>query len=262
MSSDNTYYYKSSFEGEFVRYYEKYFYHGKEQLVRETVDYIESYVDKLAVGHEMLVDVGCGTGIYAPIFAERYKHVLAIDISPDMVDYARSNHPCENIEYRVNSISEESPASGADVVVALSHVIGYMTDDPSLHSFFTNISASLATGGIVLFNFYYADAILNMQLAPRTTRVADGPLSIERQSNAVVDRTESVLNESYHYTISDDTQHTEIDIKEKMRFFSVGLIEKCLVDNGLEIVDICEFLTGDSLTDHTWNGFVVARKVD
>jgi SAM-dependent methyltransferase len=51
--------------------------------------------------HEVL-EVGCGTGTFARALAERSEQVLAVDLSPRMVEVARARskrHP--NIEYEV-----------------------------------------------------------------------------------------------------------------------------------------------------------------
>ncbi len=38
-----------------------------------------------------VMDIGCGTGTYTIPLSERVKEVIAIDISPEMLDYARAN---------------------------------------------------------------------------------------------------------------------------------------------------------------------------
>ena len=51
--------------------------------------------------HETL-EVGCGTGAFARTLAERSERVLAIDLSPRMVEVAREcSKGCPNVEYAV-----------------------------------------------------------------------------------------------------------------------------------------------------------------
>lgn len=48
------------------------------------------------------LDIGCGTGAFARALAERADHVLAIDLSPRMIERARARSAAHsNIEYRV-----------------------------------------------------------------------------------------------------------------------------------------------------------------
>lgn len=42
---------------------------------------------------KMVLDVGCGTGAYTRLIAESTDHVLGLDISRVMLNYAKSKHP-------------------------------------------------------------------------------------------------------------------------------------------------------------------------
>ena len=46
------------------------------------------------------VDLACGAGRHTTVIAERYEHVLAVDLSANMIDLARRRRPGANIEYR------------------------------------------------------------------------------------------------------------------------------------------------------------------
>lgn len=46
------------------------------------------------------LEIGCGTGVFARLLAERAAAVLALDLSPHMIRLARERStPCPNIEY-------------------------------------------------------------------------------------------------------------------------------------------------------------------
>jgi ubiquinone/menaquinone biosynthesis C-methylase UbiE len=66
------------------------------------------------------LEIGCGTGAFARSLAERSERVLAVDLSPRMVDVARSRskrHP--NVEYLpVDADSWEFPAERFDCVAS------------------------------------------------------------------------------------------------------------------------------------------------
>jgi 2-polyprenyl-3-methyl-5-hydroxy-6-metoxy-1,4-benzoquinol methylase len=67
------------------------------------------------------LDIGCGTGAFARQLAERADHVLAIDLSPRMIEIARersANHP--NIAYQVADILEwELPRQHFDCIASI-----------------------------------------------------------------------------------------------------------------------------------------------
>jgi SAM-dependent methyltransferase len=73
------------------------------------------------------VEVGCGSGRMTAALAERFDRVIAVDVSPAMVERARAATPNENVEFRVVPGDRlEGVADGsADVLVCylvLQHV--------------------------------------------------------------------------------------------------------------------------------------------
>lgn len=106
-----------------------------------------------------ILDAGCGTGALAVEAARRGAEVVAIDLSPTLVNLARERLPSE-LANRIDFQSGDmlSPALGAfDHVVAMDSIIHYQTDDA------VNALAALAerTASSILFTF-----------APRTPMLA------------------------------------------------------------------------------------------
>ena len=73
------------------------------------------------------LEVGCGTGAFARLLAERCGSVVAIDFSPRMVEVARARswgHP--NVEYVVaDAASWEFPQERFDCVVSITTLHHY-----------------------------------------------------------------------------------------------------------------------------------------
>lgn len=79
-----------------------------------------------------LLDAGCGTGALAVAAAERGADVLAIDLSPTLVELARERLPRQvgagRVEFRVGDLSD--PTLGDfDFVVAMDSLIHYRCAD-------------------------------------------------------------------------------------------------------------------------------------
>jgi magnesium-protoporphyrin O-methyltransferase len=78
-----------------------------------------------------ILDAGCGTGAFAIEAARRGAHVVAIDLSPTLVNLARERLPAE-LGNTIELISGDmvDPALGTfDHVVAMDSVIHYGTED-------------------------------------------------------------------------------------------------------------------------------------
>ena len=98
-----------------------------------------------------ILDAGCGTGALAVEAARRGAQVVAIDLSPTLVDLARTRIP-PDIAHLVEFHSGDmlDPALGRfDHVVAMDSIIHYQTDDA------VNALAQLAdrTAGSIVFTF-------------------------------------------------------------------------------------------------------------
>ncbi|MEM9624935.1 MAG: magnesium protoporphyrin IX methyltransferase [Pseudomonadota bacterium] len=78
-----------------------------------------------------LLDAGCGTGALTMEVAKRGGDVLAIDLSPTMVDLARQRTPEElngRVEFRAGDMLD--PSTGQfDYVVSMDSLIHYVAED-------------------------------------------------------------------------------------------------------------------------------------
>ena len=258
---------QSSFEGELVKYYEKFFYHGKEDLVRQTNEYIKErlvkYVNTDNKGDSngmRILDIGCGTGLYEEGLADMFGSILALDISDDMVDYAKTNHNRENCQYEVFDICEKQVASKEfDAAISLSHVIGYQLSNQKLSEYFENIAAALKSGGVFAFNFYHEPGILCGHLEPKVAECNADGVKIVRHSDVSKLLMENALQLEYDYDITDE-ENLRIRIKERMRYFSFLEIKEYLNRNGMDVLEAVEFLKDKPLDGSEWNAFIVAGK--
>ena len=102
----------------------------------------------------LVVDLGCGSGLWAQELGRVGYHVLGIDISEHMIAIARKRVP--EAEFRVGSLF------GADIpschaVTAVGEVLNYLLD-PKGHSgeellaLFHRVYAALVPGGVFIFD--------------------------------------------------------------------------------------------------------------
>ena len=93
------------------------------------------------------LDVGCGDGVIARALARRGLAVLALDISPRMIDLARARtDPALRVEYQLGDImTTDLPADGFDLVISVN-----MVHHLPLRAVVLRLATLVAPGGYLL----------------------------------------------------------------------------------------------------------------
>ncbi|EEO25464.1 class I SAM-dependent methyltransferase [Helicobacter winghamensis] len=259
-----------TFSGKFVKYYEIFF---SDKCFSRIGDYLLRLFKECVIGDRIL-DFGCGTGIFCEYFAKNGYKVVGVDVSFDMIEYAKKNHNLHSargggqIEYYCDDIrsfprENRKKFENFNIVCALSHVICYQVSNESLLKVFSNAYSNLEYNGIFVFDFYHQAGIFTHNLNARIKKVADGEIKIVRFSEAEFDLMENSINVSYAYLICDGSQKPLfLESNDTMRFFSTKELEFYLKNVGfrsIEFFDLDDFCKVQ-LTSQRQNGYCVARK--
>jgi predicted TPR repeat methyltransferase len=110
---------------------------------------------KLGVAHglhgDTALDVGCGTGKSFMPLVERGWKVTACDISPAMVDLARSK-ASDEVRIEVADMRALPLYGNFDLVCALDDVVNYLLTAVELEQALMGMAANLAPDGILIFD--------------------------------------------------------------------------------------------------------------
>jgi SAM-dependent methyltransferase len=92
------------------------------------------------------LDIGCGTGTFARLLARRSGHVLALDLSPQMIRLAQErSRAYANIDYRVADATQWAlPAQHFDCIVSIA-TLHHMPLEDTLGK----LKNALAPGGVL-----------------------------------------------------------------------------------------------------------------
>jgi SAM-dependent methyltransferase len=74
------------------------------------------------------VDLGCGSGRFTGLLAERCEEVLAVDISAREVDIARAKRAYPNVDYRVASLLDVPADPPFDLVLSVNTLFHLFAD--------------------------------------------------------------------------------------------------------------------------------------
>ncbi len=251
----------SSFEGDLVKYYDLFFLQGR---VSEEVQYIQGLLDTYGKNnaHDAFIDIGGGVGAHAVEFSKYYKHVMLLDISNDMVEYAKNYYYRDNISYLCCDVCSFRQDKKYNIATALSHVIGYQLNNLSVEKMLININHLLEKDGLFFFNFYNEPALFDGKLKSRVQKVTSNNVEITRFSNAAIAADTNCLDLDYYYIIEQfGSEPLSIEIHEKMRYFTKLELEYYLNKNGFETIRFVNYLTDNPLTSDTWNAGVLVKKV-
>jgi len=91
------------------------------------------------------LDAGCGEGHLTRILANRGAKVTAIDISPRLIEIARSKDPDGSIDYRVGDLSEPHPEYEDTFDVVGSDLV--LNDVPDYRGFAATLGSATKTEG-------------------------------------------------------------------------------------------------------------------
>ena len=92
---------------------------------------------------ELVVDIGCGTGLSTRIWSERANQVIGVDPSTDMLDHAREVPTPENVSYRKGLSNQTGLPDGCADIVTCSQSLHWMEPDTT----FAEAHRLLRTGG-------------------------------------------------------------------------------------------------------------------
>jgi|SRR5436190_13382612 len=111
---------------------------------------LESVFSRLGADphHGVCVEVGCGFGRMTGVLAERFDRVIAVDVSPKMLELAAGNVRAGNVEFALVSGSWlESLDDGVADVVVCYLVLQHLPHRTVVASYLAEFARVLAPGG-------------------------------------------------------------------------------------------------------------------
>ena len=108
----------------------------------------------------LVVDLGCGTGLSAAVWAARAERVVGVEPAPGMLAVARRRLAAPNLEVRQGpGHATGLPAGGADVVTAV-QAFHYMDPEATL----AEVARVLRPGGVFAAADYYGPVTSDWEL--------------------------------------------------------------------------------------------------
>ncbi|KRQ10139.1 class I SAM-dependent DNA methyltransferase [Bradyrhizobium manausense] len=193
-----------------------------------------------------MLDLGCGTGRHAVIFAGNGLEVTGIDQSEAMVARARDRAAqmklAANPKFLSGDIRKFSATSPFDVAAMNFNVIGYMTSNDDALGALGAARKNLRQNGLLIADFWYGPAVVTDPPGENTREFDSGDVRIVRSSSGVHLPDQQCCEITVKVTrlqgdrVPDETQETH-----RVRYFFPLELELMLRVSGFQLMALTGF---------------------
>lgn len=209
-----------------------------------------------------LLEIGCGSGRHSYHFAEMGFEVMGVDQSQAMLEKAPQNAP--NVrEFLCTSAQKLALGRTFDVVAAPFHVFSYQNTASDISLFLKSLRTHTQPQAVLYLDFWLADAVLSQKPEKRSLVAENNQLKVVRLATPKHLPLKNIVEVHYNFEIWDKVNQNSFSFSElhSMRYFSLAEVEFMLNTYGFVVRHCGEFLSNMSVSEHTWNVFVVAQRV-
>ena len=175
----------------------------KSSTIESTAKWVLSKVPKQKIA---ILDLGCGPGLYAEIFAKSGHTVTGVDFSENSIEYAKrvAQKKNLNINYDVQNYLELNvPENHYDLVTLIYTDLGVLNPEQR-KLLITNVERVLKPGGTFIFDLLN-DSNLEQKVSPKSWEMVDSGFW---RSTPYLSLSESLLYKKNKVVLS---QHTVIE---------------------------------------------------
>jgi SAM-dependent methyltransferase len=232
-------------------------------------DAIETLFQRYATGRtHALLDLGCGTGTHALMFAQRGYAVTGVDRSPAMLGLARKKTaagdtrliatPPAFVEGDVRTVQL---GRKFDAALMLFAVLGYQTTDADVAATMRTVAAHLRPGGVFICDLWFGPAVLAIGTSDRLKIIDVAEGQLHRTSSGQIDSVHRTCRVDFKtWRVVRDQIVDESTESHTMRYFFEPELAKFFDAAGL---DLCAMNSFDDLNarpgDASWNSWVCGR---
>ena len=234
------------------------------------------YADEAAFVHECIrefsstpvrdvLELACGTGRHALELEKFGYNITATDRSSDMLQVARQRAAKRNskIQFIAADMQQlQLEKKDWDAAVCLFDSIGYLKTNEAITAALTAIRDHLRAGGLFIFEFWHAPAMLSEYSPQRIRKWRTDQGEVVRISETKLDRDNRWATVDYTVNESaDDGTSKTFHESHTNRFFSIDEIQELLSSSKFESLKFfAGFSKTEPINDQTWHIVAVAQK--
>lgn len=212
-----------------------------------------------------LLELACGTGSHAFALEKLGYQIVATDYSPDILAAARrkAERLSSSVDFRHQDMTKLDVAGRPfDAVVCLFDSIGYVATNEALLKVLRGVYEHLRPGGLFIFEFWHAAAMLRNYdpLRIRRWTIPEGELL--RISETGLDYARQLSSVTYTiYEHRHDGTYQSLKETQVNRYFLVQEMDGWLSAAGFTPQKwFAGFTEDENITEETWHVVAVARR--
>ncbi len=225
---------------------------------------IKKIIKKYHKKPKNLLEFGCGTGNHSNLLSKLNLDVLGIDKSPFMLNIAKKKYGKNTkLKFLKSDINKLKIKKRFDIVSALFHILSYQIQEEKIEKFFINSHRHLKKNGILIFDFWYKPAVLNLRPAIKVKFATDKKYEIYRITHPKWNKSQDIINIGYELLIFNKKNKKAKTIKEihRMKYFDLEKIKKYLITYKFKLLEGLEIISNKKISPNTWGALVVAKKI-
>lgn len=212
-----------------------------------------------------VLELACGTGTHSLLLEEYGYQLIATDYSKDMLARAtaKAQSAKSSVEFRRQDMRTlDIPERPFDAVICLFDSIGYVATNDNIFQVLSGVYDHLAVGGLFIFEFWHAGAMLRGYEPLRIRRWKYPEGEILRISETSIDYARQLCSVSYSiYELGNDSRYHYMQETQLNRFFMIQEMDAFLREAGLISRKwFSGFQEDTNIDDQTWHVVAVAEK--
>jgi SAM-dependent methyltransferase len=253
---------KSSYIGRHAELYDIFY---ADKPYAEEAAFVHGCLQKYGNPHpKRLLELACGTGTHSLLLEKKGYDIIAIDYSKDMLVQAQQKvkKSGSGVDFRQQDmLFLNIPERPFDAVICLFDSIGYVATNENLEQVLKGIREHLCPGGLFIFEFWHASAMIRSYepLRIRRWQVPNG--EILRISETHIDHQTQLCHVGYSiYELHKDGTYSHLQETQINRFFLLQEMAYFLTQANLTPLKwFAGFNDNEQISEMTWHVVGVAR---
>ena len=221
-------------------------------------NYISSLINTHLPETKKILEFGSGSGIHGRLLGDLGYQVTGIERSQQMIDLgikkADLKASTSNFSCVLGDCTETFIGNDFDTVISLFHVLSYQTSYESVTAMLNNAFKQLKSGGIFIFDYWYAPAVWNYRPTLRVKKVENSELKITRIAEPECWENKNRVDVNYLTFVEDLSSGliSKIEESHEMRAFDIDEITQLSNSAGFEVLQSEAWMTQESPSPRTW----------